>query len=392
MLSAMSSENQMPTPKLPQLPQGQWFPHNHAVLSRFLAQPPTDATAAFDWDDTCIFSDIGTAAFVYQLDTLTLRLAPHVLAALWQSVVDKVSDPTQRLGYQAWLDDVCTAYAVLWPACIAAMAPVAATGATLAAHHDFRVKLARLVALLSHTGDAATTAAAYAGMAAMWAGYSEQAVCAYVPAIVAHAQRQAQLQQPWQQASLGAAGAWSQQLPPAPRPYAEMHALFAALAAAGVGVYVVSASLQALVLGAVSLWQYACAPKNVIGMRLAHAPGAQLHEPIMLPRMLPGAPLTYRQGKSDAIAQHLPTPPVLVAGDAMTDYEMLTHSAVRVRLLLHRPPHAAPMAQLFAQAWQPPTNDVAVQTLAQGHDARTGGFTPAQRSSPAQTRNTEQMP
>ncbi|RYF04162.1 MAG: hypothetical protein EOO40_11460, partial [Deltaproteobacteria bacterium] len=66
----------------PTLPPGRWQPRNHAQLQNFLckvsplSQPKT---AVFDWDNTCIFGDIGEATFHHQLQQLQLRLPPTQL-------------------------------------------------------------------------------------------------------------------------------------------------------------------------------------------------------------------------------------------------------------------------------------------------------------------------
>ena len=63
-----------------QLPAGRWYPGHHAHLSAWMQQKTRQEgpkIAAFDWDNTCIFNDIGDAVWRYQLDRLQLRLDPR---------------------------------------------------------------------------------------------------------------------------------------------------------------------------------------------------------------------------------------------------------------------------------------------------------------------------
>lgn len=101
----------------------------------------------------------------------------------------------------------------------------------------------------------------------------------------------------------------------------EMKTLMGAMQAAGWEVWVVTASAEPIVRTFAA--RYGVPRERVIGMALAEEDG------VIQPRMC--GPITYRQGKVDAIEQRVGRRPQFAAGDALTDYEML-HTADNVLL------------------------------------------------------------
>ncbi|MEI7703169.1 MAG: haloacid dehalogenase-like hydrolase [Deltaproteobacteria bacterium] len=120
----------------------------------------------------------------------------------------------------------------------------------------------------------------------------------------------------------------------------EMQDLIATFQANGVDVFIVSASMKAIVevFGAPGNFGYSIPPENVIAMELAVGPDG-----ILLPRYKPGWVKTYRQGKVEGIRQVIQTglgrnwDPLLGAGDTDGDYEMLTgFPGMKLSLLWNR--------------------------------------------------------
>lgn len=107
--------------------------------------------------------------------------------------------------------------------------------------------------------------------------------------------------------------------------YPAQKALIARLQQAGVEVWMVSASNQWIVdAGA----PYLGVPLNrVVGIRLAVDSAGLITETVV-------PPVTYRQGKVDAILKYIGQQPILVSGDSMTDYEMLVY-AKQLRLVIN---------------------------------------------------------
>ena len=87
---------------------------------------------------------------------------------------------------------------------------------------------------------------------------------------------------------------------------------------------------------------------------------------VVLPEEAPDYPLTYRAGKNEIIDRFIPGHPWFVAGDADTDYDMLTRPGVTLRLLINRQ-----LPGLIAELYQQP------DILLQGIDQTSGCFRPS---------------
>jgi phosphoserine phosphatase len=146
----------------------------------------------------------------------------------------------------------------------------------------------------------------------------------------------------------------------------EMRDLMRALGEAGVEVYVVTASQQHLVEGAIEALGYPVPRERVYGMRLVEEGGRLLPDSVDVARY----PLTWRGGKREVIERFLPAAPVLVGGDSDTDFEMLTGFAeTELRLVINRH-KAGDIQAIFDDE----------RTLLQGRDERQGRFRPARDS------------
>ena len=106
--------------------------------------------------------------------------------------------------------------------------------------------------------------------------------------------------------------------------YPAQQVLIQKLQEAGVDVWIVSASNQWLIEAAAN---YLGVPASrVVGIRL-EVKDARLTEQII-------QPITFRAGKVAAIKKYIGQQPVLVAGDSMTDYEMLQYAS-GLRILIN---------------------------------------------------------
>lgn len=121
--------------------------------------------------------------------------------------------------------------------------------------------------------------------------------------------------------------------------YPGQRALIQRLQQAGVDVWIVSASPQWLIeQGA----PYLGVPANrVVGVRLAVANG------LATPHLIP--PMTFRQGKVEAINKYIGKVPVYVSGDSITDFEML-QIASRMQMVINPKDKNAPEDNIFLQA------------------------------------------
>lgn len=106
--------------------------------------------------------------------------------------------------------------------------------------------------------------------------------------------------------------------------YQPQHALIKALQAKGADVWIVSASNQWIVEAG---GHYLGIPADkVVGIRL------EVKDGILTDRVIP--PVTYRPGKVEAIGKYIGKTPILVAGDSITDYEMMALSS-DIALVIH---------------------------------------------------------
>lgn len=121
--------------------------------------------------------------------------------------------------------------------------------------------------------------------------------------------------------------------------YPAQKALIKRLQAAGVEVWIVSASNQWMVeAGAPALG----VPLNrVVGVRLDVVNG------LVTANIIP--PMTFRQGKVDAIQKYINKTPILVSGDSITDYEML-RTASQLQLVINPKDKNAPAENIFKLA------------------------------------------
>jgi phosphoserine phosphatase len=88
---------------------------------------------------------------------------------------------------------------------------------------------------------------------------------------------------------------------------------------AGIHCSIVSASTEWIVKAAVLFFDFPVEEENIFGIRV------RLTTKNVLSSELPGNyPVTYRKGKVTIINKFLEKQPILVAGDAETDFEMLT--------------------------------------------------------------------
>lgn len=145
-----------------------------------------------------------------------------------------------------------------------------------------------------------------------------------------------------------------------------MKALFDALEAAGVPVYVVTASLEPIV-AATATEIYGLRRERVFGMRAVVKDGLYTDEV----DERDGYAATFGPGKTRVIRNFIRRAPVLVAGDSDTDYDMLTaFPETRVRLVIDRGKGGA-MAELYEKARRGEDG-----VVLQGRDDRLGVFVP----------------
>lgn len=367
-----------------------WQPRNREALLSFVRRGRSEqATAALDWDNTCIFGDIGDACFRFLLRHGAVTKNVDEMAALLPTQVTGHTNTASGNSLANLREDILESYRALLDAQAKALPRGRKAGAKKSPaafdtvehpsspQKDFSCRvLALYEALLATPGvDAAEV---YAFQVRFFSGLAPRALKMLVDGALAQAQRAETKKVTWTSDAHGACGRSSVGFDPRIRAIPEMQDLVSMLTRYGILPHVVSASFEPLVEHCVKALGYAVPAVHVFGMRLAQA------EPdgVYLPRAQEHWPLTYRAGKVACIRKNLPEPPSFVAGDHLTDYEMLTGFAeTRMRLIIDRRSTLPQMQSLYALARAPQHAKVAgtpgvVTTLLQKRDENKSGFCP----------------
>ncbi|MEZ4270290.1 MAG: HAD family hydrolase [Myxococcota bacterium] len=299
-----------------------------------MASIATPKIAVFDFDNTCIFHDIGDATLRYQLARLQLRLTPEQLAQhlpLEAAGITHVRDTSTDtlIALKGVAQDIQSAYASLWPA-IDAGTHDSVVDST--AHDDFRTRVLWLSNALYETAGIGPTMS-YPWMAGWLAGHTAQEIRILAQRAWRWVAAEPIGRGTFRTASPGETGMLHTAYCTGISAVPEMRQLIVAMQAARVEVYIVSASQENIIEGAVEALHYPIARDHIFGMRLAEdAHGRYLSEP----STRDGYPVTYGQGKVDVIHRYCAGEPLFVAGDADTDVAMLRMPGPTLRLLINR--------------------------------------------------------
>lgn len=340
---------------------GNWFPENLVQITdrlAALAAQPTTASpvAVFDFDNTCIFRDIGQAVFRFQLQRLYYRLTPEQLA----TILPQIDMQLAGRPLAAITATLVETYRALFPLLIADRYKQA-----------LQLPQARLfTALLLWFTDQARKDERLGPryvlpfMAKLLAGFTTGELRFLAIDVVQAAQSEPLVDEWLRVEAPEPIGAIEASFPLGLHPYPEMLALMHLLAAQGIERYVISASAEWLVEGAARWLGFPVDAEHIYGIRVGLDVGEVLT--ISDPH---DYPVTFREGKAEIITRLIGARPVLVAGDADTDYEMLTLPEVDIRLLLNRRQRG-----LISSLYTDPN------VLLQGLDLATGRFRPSRES------------
>jgi phosphoserine phosphatase len=356
------SENEMQQQTADSLAEaGNWFPENLALLKNRLRaiaakNTPMKPVAVFDFDNTCVFRDVGQAVFRLQLINLQYRLSPDQLAELLPIHQSTIGGKP----IDAVISTLMHAYRQLWPL----IANKKQQEARLLPEYRLFTTLLMWFTDKARKDERLGPRYVLPFMGKLLAGYSLPDLRQFAAEAVTTA-----MTEPLVEATLTAQ---------APEPlglieatyllglhaHPEMNALMHMLQNQGVTCYVVSASTEWLVEEAARLLGFPVTADQIFGIRVGLDAQGQLTT------QDPDAyPITFREGKADIIRQFIKGTLVLVAGDADTDFEMLTLPEVPIRLLINRN-----QVGLISTLYQDP------RILLQGLDQQTGRFRPFRES------------
>lgn len=338
-----------------------WFPDNLALINNRLKEisarnTPGKPVAVFDFDNTCVFRDVGQAVFRYQLLQLRYRIAPEQLAEILPTLPGNLGGRPLAVITSTLLQT----YQQLWPLIVNKEEEQAQR------LPEYRLFTALLLWFTDMARKDERLGPRYVlpFMGKLLAGYALPDLRQLAAEVVTTALTEPLIEQTLTLNAPEPIGRIAASFSLGLHAYQEMQALMLMLRDQGIDCYVVSASTEWLVEEAVRLLDFPVTTDHIFGIRVGLDVQGRLSTQDSY-----AYPITFREGKADIIRQFIGTTPVLVAGDADTDFEMLTLPAVAIRLLINRN-----QTGLISTLYQDP------RILLQGLDLRTGQFRPFRES------------
>ncbi len=341
--------------------EGNWCPENLAQITQTLNHIAGQSSvkrpvAIFDFDNTCIFRDIGQALFRFQVEHLRYRITPEELALVLPAEGGELAGHPMS-AIRALL---LAAYANLWPLIQQEQIESAKKTPDYPLFATLLLWCTDMARKAEHLGPRFVLPF----MGKMLAGFSTSDLRQLAGEVIDQAAGEPLGEQTLEVEAPQPLGKIRASYPLGLHAYPEMQALMQQLADLGIERYVISASTEWLVEGAAPRLGFAVDADHIYGIRVRLTPEEKLtiddH---------PAYPTTFREGKAEIITQRIQGTPVLVAGDADTDYEMLTLPNVPIRLLINRQQKG-----LIASLYQHPG------ILLQGLDLSKGCFRPSRDS------------
>ena len=336
---------------------GNWYPGNlESIRSKIQdytsssGQPA--AVAVFDFDNTCIFRDVGQAVFRYQMLHLRYRIPPNALATLLPDQKILLAGRPMAAITAALID----AYKQLWPL----IDDNEQDKARLMSEYRLFSTLLLWFTDQARRDERLGPSYVLPFMGKLLAGHSLAELRALASEVLTVSMAEPLTEQTLTMdlpAPLGHIGASYLEGLHAHR---EMDDLMHMLAQEGIDSYVISASTEWLVAEVVQQLGFPVPEDRIFGIRV-HINDQGL----LTTENAADYPVTFRQGKAEIIHRFIAKPLLLVAGDADTDYEMLTLPDVSVRILINRN-----QSGLISTLYQDP------RILLQGLDLRSGRFRP----------------
>ena len=304
------------------LPRQNWSQRNHDVLNDFVDGMKPGEIAVFDWDNTCIFGDIGEALLRRLTFDLAFAIDVNAMAATIPDTIngiDRVLIKGKPFSLKKIKEAVLAAYERL------KHAPPA--NGSKAVDENVRVFTSGLLALNRALEE---TPGIGCEFAYPWVNLLLQGLPLADFDRLAAAVIERELHAPLRRHAVSdPRGRWRYAWTAGVRLFPEMNDLATAWQERGGAVVVSTASNRLLVEKMVAVTGFPC--RRVIGMGLAT-------DGVRFGRTLePGLAANLGAGKVANIRACLENEPVLVAGDSSNDYEMLSaFPSTRMRLIVNR--------------------------------------------------------
>jgi phosphoserine phosphatase len=310
-----------------------WNERNYCSLQRFIAAVDREDIAVFDWDNTCIFGDIGEAVLRHQALHLAFKFGPERLREIIPDQVNGIGH-VRSDGHILPLPEIKGRIVAAYEK--VSNRPLAGVRAS-APYRDFSAGLLALNHDLEQTPGIGCEFA-YPWMVNFLQGFNEAEVRRLAAVVIAGELRRNIRSRCLSDSSQRLLYRWTAGI----RPYPEMIDLAGAIKKAGGRVIVSTASNPQIVETMVQRTHFPA--DRVIGMA-SHSENG-----ILQGAMAPGLAPNFGPGKARNLSRLLDREPVFIAGDSDGDYAMLTAFAgTRLKLLIRR---AAPgrMAALYQKA------------------------------------------
>lgn len=322
-----------PGPSAPPNPRqgivpGNWFPDNFKYIEEKLADPaalsaPDTPVAVFDFDNTCIYRDIGQAVFRYQLFALRYRIAPETLSSI---LPDEDFDLDGR-PLKVVTQTIISLYSRLWPYISTGQDKKAFE---LAEYEEFTTLLLWFTDK-ARKDNRLGPRYVLPLLTKLLCGFSTTELEELTEEVI-----EVICKEPLETKTVSAIlktpiGPIETSYEGGMNPFAEMRELMQLLQTTGFRCNVISASTHWLVCAAARVFGFPLSADQIFGIQTIVD-----EQGILTIAERPQYPLTFREGKVEIIQKYIAKPLLFVAGDADTDFEMLTQPRIPIRLIINR--------------------------------------------------------
>lgn len=325
-----------------QLPVGRWTPENREKLQALVEKNKNEKNyVVFDWDYTSIYQDTQENLFRYQIDNLKFNMTPEEFNKAIRKDIPKndfsaeyVNKNGEKLNIDKLADDLDKDYAYLYKNYIKNQKESLEKIKKSEEFIDFRAKLAFLYEAI---GGSFSHDIAYPWVLYLFTGMTSDEIekLAKEANDFGIGNKLGNYTLESSDKLKGKAGKIIYNYKSGLRTQPEIANLFYYFKDNGIDVYVVSASLEEVVevFATDPSYGYNLAPENVFGMRLEKQGNKYITE------YKKGYPQTQTRGKVEIINEFIKPnydnkDPLLVAGDSIGDYNMLTEFKGTKNLLL----------------------------------------------------------
>lgn len=315
------------------LPRLNWNKRNHETLKSFLAGVRPGEIAVFDWDNTCIFGDIGEAVLRHQALHLEFKFGPERLREIIPEQVQGIGhilSNGRSLPLSGVKGQIISAYEKIFGRALTEIRDSADL-------RDFSVGLLALNRGLEETPGIGCEFA-YPWAIHFLQGYGPDEVNQLAELVIGN-----ELPAPLRNRCLrDSRGQLHYRWVEGIRPFPEMADLALCLKKTG-GRVIISTASNPLIVETMAR-RIGFAADHVIGM------AAPIENNTLSITLAPGQAPNFGPGKAENLRRQLDREPCFVAGDSSGDYEMLTaFPGTRLKLLIRRE-QPGKLVSLYRQA------------------------------------------